>query len=142
MKNVFTIILLIISTVILAQNKPGNNLGKTWGTMITEFPNLRYVQTNEKGDVFQDGYGEDGISAFFCFSNGVVIQECLIVESTNGFSKSWYDAMCNTFMSQYPYAIVRNTYNSKIFDFGDFLLGLFFSIENGKETTSTLYSKH
>lgn len=126
-----------------AQNKPGNNLGKSLYTMKKEFPELRYLRTDDKGDFYEDGYPEDGIAMFFYFKNNAVIEECMICESTDGFSKMWYDELWKTFSSKYSYAITENTYHSKIFDFKTFKIRLIFYSENGKNTALIVYEpKH
>jgi len=67
MKNILTTLILLIAFVstAYAQDKPGTNLGKSLYTMRQEFPDLRFIGSDESGDRYQDGYTEDGISVFF-----------------------------------------------------------------------------
>ena len=102
--------------------------------MKKEFPELRFVRTEEKGDFYEDGYPKDGIAVFFYLKNGFVIEECMICEGTDGFPKMWHDSLCKSFTSNYPNAMVKNTYNSKVYDFGDFKVSLIFYAEDGKKT--------
>ena len=121
MKKILIVFILAICDITAyAQDKPGNNLGKSLSIMRQEFPELRYIRTDEKGDFYEDGYPEDGIAMFFYFRNSLVIEECMICESTDGFPKMWYDKMWESFASKYPYAVTQNTYNSKTFDFRNF----------------------
>jgi hypothetical protein len=58
--------------------EPGNNLGKSLSTMKQEFPELRYIKTDQKGEQYEDGYPQDGIATFFYFRNNRVVEECMI----------------------------------------------------------------
>lgn len=134
----FTIFLFTFS--LYAQVTPGNNLGKGLSTMRQEFPSLRYLRTDDNGDLYEDGYPEDGIAMFFYFRNGSVVEECMICESNDGFSKIWYDSLWNNFYAKYSYAVVENTYNSKVFDFRTFKIRLIFFSESGKDTALLVYN--
>ena len=142
MKKAYLLIILIASAIsCFAQQKPGNNLGKSLLTMQREFPELRYIRTDEKGAFYEDGYPEDGIGLFFYFRNKVVVEECMICESTDGFPKMWYDQLWETFSSNYPSAVIKNTYNTKVFDFGDFKVHLIFYSEYGTNTALIVYER-
>ena len=55
MKKFITIIILIVSVCVAsAQDKPGNNLGKILSMMRQEFPELRYLGSDDAGDRYQD----------------------------------------------------------------------------------------
>jgi hypothetical protein len=121
MKRILTIIAMVFAILsAFAQSQPGNNLGKSLLTMKQEFPELRYLRTDEKGDFYE---------------------ECMICESTDGFSKMWYDSMWESFASKYAYAVVENTYHSKKFRFRGFVINLIFYAENGKNTALIVYQK-
>ena len=142
MKRILTIIAMVFAILsAFAQSQPGNNLGKSLLTMKQEFPELRYLRTDEKGDFYEDGYPEDGIAMFFYFNGNAVTEECMICESTDGFSKMWYDSMWESFASKYAYAVVENTYHSKKFRFRGYVINLIFYAENGKNTALIVYQK-
>ena len=138
---IITFLLLVCISTAFAQDRPGNNLGKSLSTMKKEFPELRFLRTEKKGDFYEDGYPEDGIALFFYLKNGFVIEECMICESTDGFPKMWYDSMCKSFTSKHPNALVKNTYNSKVYDFGDFKVSLIFYAKDGKNTALIVYDR-
>ncbi|MBQ2366402.1 MAG: hypothetical protein II293_04495 [Bacteroidaceae bacterium] len=143
MKRILLLIILGFNLLIgYAQEQPGNNLGKSLYTMQQEFPELRFIRTDTKGDFYQDGYPQDGIALFFYFKENRVIEECMICQSTDGFSKMWYDSMWESFSSKYNYAVVENKYNSKKFKFRGFNIHLIYYAEDGKETALIVYEKN
>lgn len=131
----------IYSVCSVAQELPCNNLGKSLYMMAQEFPELRYIRTDKKGEFYQDGYTQEGIAVFFYFKDDKVIEECMICQSVEGFPKMWYDSMWKTFSTNYTYALVENTYNSKIFQFKGMKVSLIFYPRDGKETAMVVYEK-
>lgn len=124
-----------------AQNEPKCNLGKSLSTMKREFPELRYIKTDTKGDEYEDGYPEDGIATFFYFKNNIVIEECLICQTTDGFPREWYNSMVNAFNNNYGSALRTNNPNDKEYDFGSFLVHIIYVAENGQYTALIVYEK-
>ena len=87
MKKILMTLMLLTVMVITAyaQDKPGTNLGKSLYTMKQEFPELRFIGSDENGERYQDGYTEDGISMFFRIRNNSVVEECMICDSDDGW---------------------------------------------------------
>lgn len=142
MKKLLTLFMLVVIAIYgYAQDKPGNNLGKTLYTMKQEFPELRYLGSDENGDQYQDGYTEDGISMFFRFRNNSVVEECMICDSYDGFSKMWFDEMWKSFSTKWPYSVKVNKPYSKMFDFGTFKILMTFSQDRGTNRALILYSR-
>lgn len=142
MKKFLTIFLLMVITIsAYAQDKPGNNLGKSLYVMKQEFPELRYLGSDENGDQYQDGYTEDGISMFFRIRNNSVVEECMICDSDDGFSKMWFDELWKLFSTKWPYSVKVNKPYSKMFDFGTFKILMTFSQERGTNRALILYSR-
>lgn len=128
-------------TTISAQDKPGNNLGKSLLTMKQEFPELRYLGSDENGDLYQDGYIEDGIFYLFRLKNNIVVEECMVVDSNDGFSEMWFNELWKSFASKYPYAVKVNKAYSKLFDFNSFKILMTFTQKQESYRTLVLYSK-
>lgn len=142
MKKVITLFLLLVSVFIAyAQDKPGNNLGKSLYTMKQEFPELRYLSSDNAGDRYQDGYTEDGISFYFLLKNNTVTEECMICDSNDGFSQMWFNEMWKSFSSKWPYSVKVNKPYSKMFDFGTFKILMTFSSDREVNRTTILYSR-
>lgn len=143
MKRFFCLALFVVLWESLySQNEPNTNLGKSLETMKKEFPELRYVKTDAKGDEYEDGYPEDGIATFFYFRNNNVIEECLICQSTDGFSKDWFNSMVNSFNRNFRSALKKNTPNEKEYFFSSFIVHLIYVAENGKNTALIIYEKN
>lgn len=142
MKKLLPIFMLIVIAISAhAQDKPGNNLGKSLYVMKQEFPELRYLGSDENGDRYQDGYTEEGISMFFRIRNNSVVEECMICDSDDGFSKMWFDELWKSFSAKWPYSVKVNKPYSKMFDFGSFKILMTFSQERGSNRALILYSR-
>lgn len=79
-------------------HEPKNNLRKSFDELEREFSELRFIRKTEYGDMYQDGFTEDGISAFFYIRNDRVVRECMQVASNDGFPKLWFDSMKDSYM--------------------------------------------
>lgn len=142
MKRIISLLFSLICVIMVyAQDKPGNNLGKSLYTMKQEFPELRYLSSDSAGDRYQDGYTEDGISFYFLLKNDAVTEECMICDSNDGFSQMWFNEMWQSFSSKWPYAVKVNKPYSKMFDFGTFKILMTFSFDKGVNRTTILYSR-
>ena len=124
-----------------SQREPNANIGKSLSTMKQEFPELRYIKTDTKGDEYEDGYPEEGIATFFYFRNGYVVEECMICQSTDDFSLVWYNSLVNEFNRSYKSSLVKNARNHKQYAFSRFNVNIIFVSENGKNTTLIQYEK-
>lgn len=85
MKKIILLLLLVALRLNCYSQEPDCNIGKTLVAMEQEFPDLRYIKTDSKGDEYEDGYPQDGIASFFYFKDGYVIEECMICISNDGF---------------------------------------------------------
>lgn len=140
MKKIFLFLAFVIAlTVDCYAQEPGNNLGKSLATMKREFPELRYLKSNAKGDEYEDGYPEDGIATFFYFKNGTVIEECMICQSNDGFPIEWYNSMASAFNGKYYNSLRKNDLYEKIYVFSTFNVNLIFVSEGGKNTALIVY---
>jgi len=120
--------------------EPGNNIGKSLSMMRQLFPELRYVKTDAKGMLYEDGYPQDGIAMFFYFRNDIVVEECLIVQSSNGFARAWYDAMVDSFIN-YSSVCAVSGYNVHRFCYSSFIVHLIYESEGGINTAMIIYEE-
>ena len=125
----------------LFAQEPGNNLRKSLNEMKQKFPELRYIKTDQKGDEYEDGYPEDGIASFFYFRNGYVIEECMICQSSDGFSLVWYNSLVKSFNEHYRYALAKNTRFHKQYKFSTFNINLIYVSEKGSNTAIIQYER-
>jgi hypothetical protein len=109
--------------------------------MKQEFPELRYIKTDAKGDEYEDGYPEEGIATFFYFRNGYVVEECMICQSTDGFPLMWYNSMVDAFNKSYQTSLAVNKSNHKQYVFSRFKVNLIYVNENGKKTALIQYER-
>ena len=121
--------------------EPGNNLGKTLSQMKRDFPDLRYITTDAKGDKYQDGYTEEGISIYFYIKNQKVVEECLICQSNDGFAKMWFDSMVEGFKENTSYRNIRQPEPGFYqFVYSSFKINLFYIVQDGLENALIIYS--
>ena len=121
--------------------EPGNNLGKSLSTMKQEFPELRYIKTDQKGEQYEDGYPQDGIATFFYFRNNRVVEECMICQSNDGFPLDWFRSLCKEFNKNWYSNLRSNTNNHKEYVFSNFAVDIIYASENGKNTALIVYSR-
>ena len=134
-----TIIFVFITTLCSARgNEPGNNHGKTISELLQVFPNARYVRTEVKGDFYTDGEDpSEGLSCFFYLKNNRVIEECMIIQSNDGFPKMVYDQWINTFSKYMSVAAFGDGVNHMCFS--TFSMHIMFFAEYGKNTALLVY---
>ncbi len=123
------------------QREPETNIGKSLSIMKRDFPELRYIKTDAKGEEYEDGYPEEGIATFFYFKNGYVIEECMICQSTDDFPLMWYNSMVEAFNKNYRSSLATNTRNHKQYVFSRFKVNLIYVSENGNNTALIQYEK-
>ncbi len=140
MKKIFVFICLLhpIFTIAQISNEPGNNIGKSLSYMKQEFPNLRFLENSSIGDIYQDGYTEEGISLIFCFRNNTVTSECMSVESNDGFPRQWFDSMAQS-LANYPAGFGVSNGNERHWCYSTFQVHLVYSSRNGKNIAMILY---
>ena len=142
MKNLLLTFLLMVFPF-LAQgqtNEPACNIGKSLYTMKQIFPELRFVKSDAKGDQYEDGHTDNGIAIFFYFKDNKVVEECMIVQSNDGFARTWYNSMADGIL-QYQYGFGTSGYNAKHWVFSYFTIHLIFCSENGINTAMIIYEK-
>lgn len=127
----------IISSAYAAE--PGNNIGTSLAVMKTKFPELRYIGHDEKGDKYEDGYPQDGVAVFFYFKNGRVSEECMIVQSTDGFPKMWHDQMLDEILTKYPAGFGTMSSIAHHWCYSTFQLHLIYIEENRLNTAMIIY---
>jgi hypothetical protein len=122
-------------------NEPATNIGESLSAMKKKFPELRYIGTDEKGDEYEDGYPQDGIAVFFYFKNNRVIEECMIVQSYDGFAKNVFDSWIDGIYLKYPGMCSESNRNSKRILYRKYRLNIIFVAEYGKKTALLIYEK-
>lgn len=130
MKKTFTLFalltLLLASQPILAQ-EPGNNLGKSFATMKSDWPDMRFV---EKSEGIYDMYVsiDEGAYYMFFFQNNVLKKEALLLDSQDGFAKEYHDAVRNAFMKNKNYRKVDQDDGITIFYYSYFKISLLYEV--------------
>lgn len=140
MKRLLLALFLIVGFVSYAQ-EPGNNIGKSLSTMRQLFPELRYIKTDAKGALYEDGYPQDGVTLFFYFRNNMVIEECMIIQTNDGFARAWYDEMVDSFITGYSPVCAVNGYDVHRFCYSSFMVHLIYVSEGGTNTAMIIYEE-
>lgn len=142
-ERLFAIIVLLLLGLnfgkIYAQ-EPGNNLGKSLSVMKREFPELRYIKTDSKGDEYEDGYPQDGIAVFFYFRNNAVVEECMIMRDTNDFPYMWFNAQVKAFEKSRFRNRDHQEAGHYTYTYSNFKVDLIYVAENRQNTALIVYS--
>ncbi|MCM1142803.1 MAG: hypothetical protein NC453_29905 [Muribaculum sp.] len=107
--------------------------------MKNKFPELRYIGHDEKGDKYEDGYPQDGIAVFFYFNNNKVTEECMIVQSDDGFPKMWHDQMLDQILTNYSAGFGTMSSIAHHWCYSTFQLHLIYVEERGVNTAMIIY---
>ena len=140
MKRLSSLLLLLVASIALFAQEPGNNLGKTLNSMKQQFPELRYIKTDQKGDQYEDGYPQDGIATFFYFRNNRVVEECMICQANDGFPLEWFQSLCKEFNKNWYSKLRSNNNTHKEYVFPSFSVDIIYVSESGKNTALIVYS--
>ena len=141
MKKIFIIMFacLQVLTAFSQKKEPGNNIGKSLTIIKQNFPELRYVITDERGIQYEDGYPKDGIAVFFLFKENKVIEECMVVQSNDAFPRKWFDSMSESFFQKNQAGFITSNYDTKHLCFSTFQVHLIYKSENGINTALLIY---
>lgn len=143
-RGLLTLMSFLSFAYIIAQTnneEPGNNIGLSLEVMMRDFPELRYIETDEKGDLYEDGYPQDGIAVFFYFQRNHVVEEFMIVQSNDGFPRMWFDSMAKALTSKYSEGFGISSYNEKHLCYSTFQVHLVYYSEESKNTALLIYKK-
>jgi len=141
-KLILVIIFLLSAQVSFARSdEPATNIGTSLSAMKIKFPELRYIGTDEKGDKYEDGYPENGIGMFFYFKNNIVIEECMIVQSDDGFARQVFNSWVDAIYINYSGICASSSYNAKHILYSNFRIHIIFVAENGTNTALIVYEK-
>lgn len=94
-EHFFAVLCCLFITITAHAAEPQNNLGRSFNYMMSEWQDLRFINNNNGREVW--GVTEEGNSFIFTFENGVVVEECMMIESNDGFAREWYNAMLQSF---------------------------------------------
>lgn len=135
----FSLFILSLSISSAYAAEPGNNIGHSLSIMKAKFPELRYIGHDEKGDKYEDGYPQDGIAMYFYFKNNKVSEECMIVQSNDGFPKMWYNQMLDNILTKYPAGFGTMNSIAHHWCYSTFQLHLIYIEEKGINTAMIVY---
>ena len=141
LKNIIFVFLILFSASISFAKEPATNVGSTLSEMKSIFPELRYIGSDEKGDKYEDGYPENGVALFFYFKNDILIEECMIVQSYDGFAYDVYNSWVQEIYIKYPGAQGRAGLNFKHVMYTHFRMHIIYESENGVNTALLIYEK-
>ena len=135
-KNISTVIFLILALNVFS-SEPANNLGRSFSSMIDEWSDLSYINT--VGDRIVYGTQDDGTYYIFTFENGVLVEECMMVESTDGFAKMWHNAVLESFYKS-KFRTITRTSNGVKFRYSYFYVKVMYFSDKNKNTSLVIYT--
>lgn len=86
--------------------EPGTNVGKSLNALKQVSPNLSYTNSDAVGDHYFDGEDpSEGVSCMFTIKNNIVIEECTMIQDTNGFPLQFWRSVCDKFYNDRGWGI-------------------------------------
>ncbi len=136
-KHFFAIICCLFITITAQAAEPQNNLGRSFNYMMSEWQDLRFINNNNGREVW--GVTEEGNSFIFTFENGVVVEECMMIESNDGFAREWYNAMLQSFQKT-SYRSLTRTSDGYTFHYSYFDIKVMYFSDYTGNTAMLLYT--
>jgi hypothetical protein len=137
MKKFLFILCALVASVQMYGAEPSNNLGKSYSRMVSDWPDMHYLRSNGVRQVY--GVQDDGISYIFTFENNGLVEECMMVESRDGFAKMWYNETLNSFYKT-SYRSVSRTSNGFKFHYSYFDVKIMYFSDYSGNTSMIIYT--
>ena len=135
-KHFFAVLCCLFITITAHAAEPQNNLGRSFNYMMSEWQDLRFINNNNGREVW--GVTEEGNSFIFTFENGVVVEECMMIESNDGFAREWYNAMLQSFQKT-SYRSLTRTSDGYTFHYSYFDIKVMYFSDYTGNTAMLLY---
>lgn len=136
-KHFFAVLCCLFITITAHAAEPQNNLGRSFNYMMSEWQDLRFINNNNGREVW--GVTEEGNSFIFTFENGVVVEECMMIESNDGFAREWYNAMLQSFQKT-SYRSLTRTSDGYTFHYSYFDIKVMYFSDYTGNTAMLLYT--
>lgn len=141
LRSLLFILLFLFSVQTSYAREPATNVGTSLSVMKSKFPELRFIGSDEKGDKYEDGYPENGIAMFFYFKDDILIEECMIVQSYDGFAYDVYNSWIQEIYLKCPGSQGRCGLYFKHVMYPHFRMHIIYESENGVYTALLIYEK-
>lgn len=136
-EHFFAVLCCLFITITAHAAEPQNNLGRSFNYMMSEWQDLRFINNNNGREVW--GVTEEGNSFIFTFENGVVVEECMMIESNDGFAREWYNAMLQSFQKT-SYRSLTRTSDGYTFHYSYFDIKVMYFSDYTGNTAMLLYT--
>ena len=136
-EHFFAVLCCLFITITAHAAEPQNNLGHSFNYMMSEWQDLRFINNNNGREVW--GVTEEGNSFIFTFENGVVVEECMMIESNDGFAREWYNAMLQSFQKT-SYRSLTRTSDGYTFHYSYFDIKVMYFSDYTGNTAMLLYT--
>lgn len=133
MKHILSILLLLASIVCHAQN-PGSHLGTTLDALKERFPELRYVETDARGDVYQDGQTQEGVSFTMHIKDNIVTEQCMVMQRDDMLPLTIFQTDADDFKKRFPSCCTLDEEYSKRYVFPSCIVTFEYSTKDGVNT--------
>ena len=143
MKRIILLITLLFVLVIpnTLAAEPGTNVGTSLYSLRQVFPNLKFIKSDYLGDHYHDGEDpSEGVNCMFIVKNDKVVEECMMVQDTNGFPLQWWRSVCDKFYNDRQWRDVDPKPGHYKFYYSYFTIDLIY-IEEGRLNTAMVVYK-
>lgn len=142
LKKFLFIFIFIVSSFINIINaaEPGTNVGNSLTSLRSSFPNLTFIKSDYQGDHYHDGEDPtEGVNCMFIVKNNKVIEECMMVQDTNGFPLQWWRTVCDKFYKDRQWKDVDPKPGYYKFYYSYFSIDLIYIEDSGTNTAMVVY---
>lgn len=140
MKKLLLMIMAFLGYISAFCAEPGTNVGTTLSSLRQNFPNLTKIKSDYQGDHYHDGEAPtEGVNCMFIVKNNTVIEECVMVQDTNGFPLQWWRKVCDKFYNDHSYQDVDPKPGHYKFYYSYFTIDHIYIEEGANKTAMTVY---
>ena len=136
-----TLLCCICFTNITAQNtEPNTNLRISLFQLKQKFPNLQYVKSDLKGNLYRDGKATDDVIMYFYAKENKVVEESMVIQTNDGYSKMMYDETVKAFTNKGGFITADFGENHVKLSYSFFDIDFTYQTSNGLNTMWMIYS--
>lgn len=140
MKHILSILLFLATVVCHAQN-PGSHLGTTLDSLKERFPELRYVETDARGDVYQDGQTKEGASLFFHVISNTVTEQLMTIQRDDTIPLTVFNSEADSFKKRFSELCTLDEEHSKRYVFPSCTVAIEYSTKDGVHAVKIEYRR-
>lgn len=124
----------------IQNDEPGTNVGKSLFSLCQVFPNIKFIKSDYLGDHYYDGEDPtEGVNCMFIVKNNLVVEECIMIQDTNGFPLLCWRSICDKFYNDSKWTNIEHKLGHYKFYYSFFSVDVIYIEENQLNTAMVVY---